>query len=307
MRTLVVGAGALGGYFGAYLQQAGREPDLLVRPARAAQLARNGLRIANVGETFTVQPRALLAGDLQGPYDLVLVTVKSYALAEAMEHFAPAIGPATVILPVLNGILHLETLAARFPAAQVYGGMTVIGAAADADGHVTQIYPKVELVFGPRPGADTRRADAVLALLDIPGIAARLSTAVMQDMWDKFYGLCAFAAVCCLMRASVGEVLASPGGREMILATCAETRAVATASGFPPSQAFVERVIGMFTQPGSPIKPSMLRDIEHARPTEGAHVVGDMVARARRYAVPTPLLDLAWCHLATYEATRPKA
>ena len=123
MRILVIGAGALGGYFGACLVRAGRDVTFMVRPRRAEQLARDGLRIVSPHGDFEVPVTTALAGTIGEPFDLILVGVKSYSLDEAMDQFAPAVGPDSTILPVLNGIGHLDRLIARFGAAPVVGGM----------------------------------------------------------------------------------------------------------------------------------------------------------------------------------------
>jgi 2-dehydropantoate 2-reductase len=112
MRVLVIGAGALGGYFGACLARANRDVTFLVRAGRAEQLTRDGLRVVSPHGDFTVSAVTVLAEDLHEPFDLVLVATKSYALHEAMEQFAPAVGSATAILPILNGMAHLDVLSA---------------------------------------------------------------------------------------------------------------------------------------------------------------------------------------------------
>jgi 2-dehydropantoate 2-reductase len=108
----------------------------------------------------------------------------------------------------------------------------------------------------------------------------------------------------CLMRAAVGDILAAPGGRDAILALLAECRAVAEAAGHPPRPAAAEAATAALTAAGSPLTASMLRDIEGGGPTEGEHVLGDLVRRAERMGVPTPVLKLARCHVAAYEARR---
>ena len=116
--------------------------------------------------------------------------------------------------------------------------------------------------------------------------------------------LAALAGMTCLMRASVGDILAAPGGREALLALLGECRAVAEAAGHAPRPAAVESAAAMLTQEGSPLTASMLRDIERGGPAEGEHVLGDMAERAERTGVPTPILRLARCHVAAYEARR---
>jgi 2-dehydropantoate 2-reductase len=304
MRVLVIGAGALGGYFGGCLVRAGRDVTFLVRPRRAAQLAEDGLRIGSLHGDFTVAARTVLAESLSEPYDLVLLAVKSYSLDEAMEQFAPAVGPATSILPVINGMSHLDRLSARFGARRVLGGMAIIIATLDGDGQVVQLLPMHELVFGEQAGGFSDRSRVVADVLAGAGFDARASAAVMQDMWDKWAALATSAGITCLMRAAIGDIVTAPGGRETILQLFEECCAVAAASGFAPKPAFIERWRSTFTTLGSPIKASMLRDIERGGPTEGEHVLGDLAMRARGLGIATPLLDLARTHVAAYEACR---
>ena len=130
----MIGAGALGGYFGGCLIRAGRDVTFLVRPRRAEQLARERLQIVSPHGDFTVPVATVLAGVIREPFDLILVGVKSYSLDEAMDQLAPAVGPNTMILPILNGIGHLDRLIARFGAGHVLGGMANISAGMDCRG-----------------------------------------------------------------------------------------------------------------------------------------------------------------------------
>jgi 2-dehydropantoate 2-reductase len=304
VRILVVGAGALSGYFGACMARAGRDVTFLVRPKRAAQLARGGLRIVSPHGDFAGPAATVQAGDLRGTYDLILVGTKSYSLPEAMDHFAPAVCPTTAILPILNGIAHLDTLSVRFGGERVLGGKAVISAALDDEGSVVLFAPFHELSFGEVQGGLSDRTHAVSALFDGCGFDAPARPNILQDMWDKFAQLAAGAGMTCMMRGSVGDILTAPGGQEAVLALYAECRAVAAAAGFPSTPANVEFTTKHFTTAGSPLKASMLRDIERGAATEGEHVLGDLATRARALGVATPILDLARIHLATYEAAR---
>ncbi len=304
MRTLVIGAGALGGYFGGCLQRAGRDVTFLVRPPRAEQLARDGLRIVSPHGDFTVPARAVLAGDIGEPFDLVLVTVKSYSLNEAMEQFAPAVGPGTSIVPLLNGMAHIDSLRARFGGDRVVGGTVIIVAALDAEGRVVLSLPNHDLPYGELAGGTSDRTASLAEFFAGAGFNARASDMILQDMWEKWTALTAFAGITCLMRASIGDILATPRGRDAILALFDECRAVATASGFAPRPAIVDFSVGVFTREGSPLKASMLRDIERGSATEGEHILGDMVVRARGLSIATPILDLARTHVAAYETGR---
>ncbi len=304
MRVLVIGAGALGGYFGACMTRAGRHVTFLVRQMRAAQLANGGLRVVNPHGDFSVPAVTVQAGDLRGPYDLILVATKSYSLAEAMDQFAPAVGPKTAILPILNGMAHLDSLSARFGAEKVLGGMTLISGTLDGEGRVVLFAPDFPLTFGEVSGGFSDRTRALSALFEGCGFEAVTSANIMQNMWDKFAQLAAGAGITCMMRGTFGDILNAPGGQQAVLDLYAETRAVAAAAGFPSTPAYVELITKAYTTAGSPLKASMLRDIERGTPTEGEHVLGDFTRRARALGVATPILDLARIHVATYEAAR---
>jgi 2-dehydropantoate 2-reductase len=305
MRVLVVGAGALGGYFGGRLVEAGCDVAFLVRPTRAEQLARHGLRIDSLHGDAHLRPRTVLAPDLRGPYDLILLAVKAYSLAAATEDAAPAVGRGTTVLPVLNGMRHLDLLAARFGPDRVLGGVAQIPATLGPEGQVVhRMGTDHQLIFGEVAGGLSERVEAVASLFGGANFRPRASEAIVREMWEKWVGLAALAAATCLMRASVGDILSAPGGREAMLALLAECRAVAEAAGHEPRASIVEVATGFLTREGSPLTASMLRDIERGGPTEGGHVLGDLVERAERLRVPVPLLRLARCHVAAYEARR---
>lgn len=232
MRVLVIGAGALGGYYGACLVRAGRDVTFLVRETRAEQLRRNGLQVVSPHGDFVVQPKIVLAGDLREAFDIVLVGVKAYSLDDAMNQFAPAVGPHTVILPILNGLKHIHALTVRFGASCVLGGLANVSAGLDAEGRVVQFMANQTIVFGEIEGTLSERALALETLLQVPGIDVRASEAIMQDMWEKFVQLSTLAGITCLMRASIGDILAVPNGEQSIFRLFAECCAVATASGF---------------------------------------------------------------------------
>jgi 2-dehydropantoate 2-reductase len=304
MRILVIGAGALGGYFGGCLARAGRDVTFMARSRRAEQLAREGLQIVSPHGDFTVSVATVPAGGIRDTFDLVLVSVKSYSLDEAMDQFAPAVGPTTTILPILNGMGHLDRLRVKFGAEHVLGGMANISAGVDADGRIVQFIPNHDLVFGEIAGGSSDRTRALEACFGGAGCDGRASDVVMQDMWEKFVQLGLGAGITCLMRASIGDILAAPGGREAMFQLFDECCAIATASGFEPRPAFIEFDTTLITTVGSPLKWSMLRDIEQGSTTEGEHILGDMVNRARALGIETPILDLARTHVAAYEIGR---
>lgn len=250
MRILVIGAGALGGYFGACLARAGRDVTFLVRQRRAEQLARDGLRVVSPHGDFTVPGTTVLAGDLREPFDLVLVGVKSYSLDEALDQFAPAVGPETAILPILNGMAHLDTLSARFGAERVLGGTALITATLDADGRVTLMAPIHDLIFGEIAGGFSERTRALSALLGVSGFNAKPSDMVLQDMWEKWASLGTGAGMCCLMRASIGDIVAAEGGARCDTAPARRMLGCCYCCGFPAQAGFYRIRYSLFHQGG---------------------------------------------------------
>jgi len=308
MRILVIGAGAIGGYFGGRLLAAGRDVSFLVRERRAAQLAACGLVIKSPqGDLTLPQPPMLLAQQIRQPFDLILVSCKAYDLAGAIDSFAPAIGPATLVLPLLNGMAHLDALDARFSRQAVLGGKCVISTTLDDDGTILHLNPMQSLSFGERDGGLSPRVEAVRAQLAGSGFDAVASAQIVQDMWEKWVFLATLAAGTCLMRASVGTIVAAPRGAALLLQAFDECAAIAAGQGHPPAAAFVSQARSTLTTPGSPIKASMLRDIERGARIEADHIVGDLLRRriAVQGSAPTvSMLDTALCHLKAYEAAR---
>ncbi|GAB2505140.1 ketopantoate reductase family protein [Nocardiopsis aegyptia] len=305
MRILVVGAGAVGGYFGARLVQAGRDVDFLVRPPRARLLAGQGLRLTTQdGDTETVPVSPVTADRLAPDYDLVIVAVKSYGLDEALKDLAPAVGPRTVVVPFLNGMRHLDTLVERFGADRVYGGVSLVQTRLDEEGGIVQVGPLAELAYGPLSEHPVLPPDEVHAALDCGGYTARASEHIRRRMWDKWVFLASLGACNCLMRAPVGRINSVPGGREFTAGMVAEAVAVATASGFAPSEAMLERTRTLASDTTATTTTSMYWDLTQGNAVEADHIIGDLVARGRELGVPTPLFSLAYTHLCAYSAGR---
>jgi len=304
MKILIIGAGALGGYFGGCLARVGKDVTFLVRAPRAQQLARDGLSIVSPHGDFTVIPKTVLAKDLTGHFDVVLVGVKSYSLENVMEEFDAAVGPATMVLPILNGLKHIDRLTSRFGVGQVLGGLANISAGLDADGRIVQFLPLRELVLGELGGGLSDRSTSLALVFKEAGIDGRASATVVHDMWEKFVQLSTLAGITCLMRASLGDILEVPGGRAAIFGLLDECCSIARASGFEPRPPFIAFEKTFFTAKGSPLKASMLRDIERGSVTEGEHILGDMAGRARALKLNAPVLDLARANVAAYELGR---
>ncbi|SCM75617.1 2-dehydropantoate 2-reductase [uncultured Pleomorphomonas sp.] len=304
MRLLVVGAGATGGYFGGRLAAAGRDVTFLIRPKRAAEIARNGFVIVDPKGETRIEPKIVTADALKGPYDLVLISVKAYSLPVAIEDIAPAIGPNTLILPVLNGLKHFDLLSQRFGPARVIGSFCKINARLDDHGRIVQMSPLHDLIYGEYDGSRTPRMEAIDAFFKGAGFDARLSDDVGRELWEKWVLLASLGAANCLMRGTIGDIVARPGGRAFIEALLDEVTAVATAHGKAPDPAYLDATRKLLTTPDSPMTASMYRDLTKGLPVENDEILDDLLARAAAVGVKTPYLHLAAINLGIYAARR---
>jgi 2-dehydropantoate 2-reductase len=301
MRLLVVGAGSTGGYYGGRLAAAGADVTFLVRPKRAAQLRETGLRIKSPHGDATVTPKIVIPGEITGHFDAVLLAVKGYQLDAALDDITPAIGPDTIILPVLNGMQHMEVMAKRFSPRNLGGCALKIATILEDDGTVVQLNPMQDLAYGELDGSNTPRIKALDELMHRASVGARLSSTIHSEMWQKWIMLAGLGAITCLMRSTVGEIEATTGGKEFVLAILDEIIAIVNRIGQPASDDFVKAAREQLTAKGSPLASSMARDVQRARPIEVENVIGDLVRHAAKLGLPAPLLSAAYVHLQVYQ------
>jgi 2-dehydropantoate 2-reductase len=301
MRLLVVGAGSTGGYFGGRLAQAGRDVTFLVRPRRAAQLQTSGLQIVSPHGDVTVRPKLVTADDIEAPYDAVLLAVKAYSLDAAIRDFTVAVGPETTIIPMLNGMRHIDILEERFGEKAIAGGVCKVAATVDPDGRIVQLATFQELVYGEPDGSVSSRMEELDAFMQGAGFTARLSREIGYEMWEKWTLLSTLGAITCLMRGNIGEVVAAPRGAPFILGLLDEVVGVVSAVGEAPKPAFIEGVRQTLTTAGSTQSPSMYRDLLEGSPIEADQIVGDLIARGQTAGIATPLLSAAYAHMSIYQ------
>ncbi|MFK2901881.1 2-dehydropantoate 2-reductase [Dyella jejuensis] len=308
MKILMVGAGAIGGYFGGRLLESGQHVTFLVRKRRADRLARSGLVIRSpLGDASLPSPPTVQAHALDQPFDLVIVSCKAYHLPQVIDDMAPAVGADTAILPLLNGMRHLDLLEARFGAARVLGGQCVIAATLDDEGTVRHLNRSHGLTFGERDGSRSTRVQGIAQAMSKAQFESRLSGAIVQDMWDKWVFLASLAGITCLMRAPVGDIVATPGGMQATLGLLDDCRRVAEATGHLPGEAVLQRARSVLTEQASTLSASMMRDLEQGGAVEADHVIGDLLARGESCGLDLPMLRLAYAHLKAYESRRSRS
>jgi 2-dehydropantoate 2-reductase len=304
MKILVLGAGGIGGYFGGRLAAAGADVTFLVRARRAEQLAANGLIIKSPRGDLQLPVATVLAPQLRPGYDLVFLTCKAYDLAAAVEAVAPAVDARTALLPALNGIQHLDVLKDNFGAERVLGGVAQIAVTLTPEGEIHHLSEFHVLSFGELSGQRSPRCEDFARLCARANFTSRPSDNIHLELWEKFVFLATLAAMTCLMRASVGAITGTGDGEALMREMLEECRKVAAASGHEPRPEVLARYASLLTDRNSGFTASMLRDIERKGPTEGDHIVGDMLRRARQLGIDAPLLRVAHSHLQAYEAAR---
>lgn len=301
MRILVIGAGALGGYFGARLLEAERDVTFLVRAARAAKL-RRGLTVKSpVGDIQLNDPPTMTADQLKEPFDLILLSCKAYDLDSAMDAMAPVVGSRTTILPFLNGMSHMDALNARFGRPKVLGGWCAISAAMNPDGHILHLQPFHSLSFGEQDGGTSERTTAVTAALSGAKFETLAADNILQEMWEKWIFIASAAGITSLMRGPVGDIIAAEAA-DVTTGLFNECAAIGALHGFPPSEAAVERFTSILTAPSSLFTSSMLRDIEAGQPIEADQILGDLLKRNGGAIDTSPLLRVVYAHLRTYQS-----
>jgi 2-dehydropantoate 2-reductase len=303
MRMLIVGAGSTGGFFGGRLAQAGRDVTFLVRAERAKQLSDRGLEIMSPHGNASVRPKVITARELSEPFEAVLLTVKSFALEGAMRDFTPAVGHDTIILPVLNGMRHMDLLAERFGARAVGGCAAKVATMLDDTGRIVQLAPFQDIAYGEMDGAQSARTSVLNEFMQGAGFDARLAQNIALEMWEKWAMLATLGGVTCLMRGNLGEIEAAAGGVGLLREFFDEVTSIINAVGMRLGEQFLTQTKAILEAAhGSTMTSSMYRDLIQNRPVEADQILGDLLARGRKAGLSAPLLAAAFAQLSIYQA-----
>ncbi len=302
MRLLMLGAGGVGGYFGARLQEGGADVTFLVRPKRAAVLRERGLRLYGATGELQVKPKLVVAEEpVTEKFDAIILSCKAYDLDDSIKTLRPYVGSHTLIVPLLNGMKHLDTLDAAFGAQRVLGGLAQVSTTVDANGDIKQFTDVQNVFYGVRNDVQYAAAEAFDAAVKPGKFVTRLSRDITLEMWEKFVLLCTLASMTCLLRANIGEIAATEHGARLVLRTLDECIAVAKNAGNAPRDKFLTSIRGVLTQANSPLDASMHRDLEAGGRTEADHIIGDMLLRATTAGLDAPLLSAAYTQLQAHE------
>jgi 2-dehydropantoate 2-reductase len=235
----------------------------------------------------------------------VLLACKAYDLDVAIDDFAAALNTDSAILPVLNGINHIEALAERFGRERVLGGVGMVNADLSPEGEVMfRLAADNHISLGELDGQRSARCLEIQRAFAAGAVPSAVSEQIVAEMWTKFCGYAAAATLAILTRARAGEIAAAPSGTAFVATVLAERDRVIAAEGYPPAPEIGDFLRALYSRPGSDYRPSIAVDIEAVRPTEGEHTIGDLVRRADRREIDTPILRAALCNLQIYEASR---
>ena len=304
MKILVLGAGGTGGYFGGRLHEGGADVTFLVREKRAQHIAQHGLQIESPKGNATLQVKTVLAANVKTEYGIVILSCKAYDLDSSIEAIRPAMAATTCVVPLLNGISHIETLDTALGKSRVMGGTCQIAATLSQDGVVKSMHDTHAITWGAREPSQQATADALGEAFAKTIVDWKVSENVMLDMWEKVAFLSTLAGMTCLMRASVGDILATADGRALMKRYLDSCVAIAARSGYQPRPHVLERYEKVLDSTGSPLTASMLRDLERSGSVEADHIVGFMLNKAREFGIDDTMLSVAYTHLKAYENRR---
>ncbi len=304
MRLAVLGAGAVGGYFGARLAKAGADVTFLARGATLAALRARGLQVKSPAGDFTVTPVAASDGsDSLAPFDGALVCTKAWQVTEGGRLLSRLLAADGFALPLTNGVEAPDELGAVLGPERVLGGMCRIIAKVTSPGVVEHVGVEPTVVFGELDDRPSARVEALRAVFAAAGVAAEVPPSVRGAMWEKLVFIAATSAVGAVTRATTGEIRAVPESRALLASAMRETWSVARGLGIPVREETVEKCLVFFDNLPAEGTTSMQRDVIAGRPSELEAQAGAVVRFGRAVGVPTPVFDVLYAALLPQEAT----
>ena len=296
MKLLMLGAGGVGGYFGARLHEVGVDITFLVRSKRAELLRHQGLIVETQYQTIRIEPQLVTKDKLQLNYDLVMLSPKAYDLEDALETLKTVPGNP-LYLPLLNGFDHLKQMDDELGRERVMGGVAHIAAELTDKGIVRQLNALHRFTFGIRHAGQEPLAAKLANLTDQAPFDSVYSENIEQSLWDKWTFLATLASMNTLMRANVGVIESTEFGGQATQRMFEECCSIAEKSGFPISEMVRAQSLGILRKENSDFTASMLRDLESGYQTEHEHIIGSMLRRGKQAKLDCPSLQLAYTQM----------
>ncbi|MGD7008183.1 ketopantoate reductase family protein [Metabacillus sp. 84] len=303
MRFLVTGAGAVGGYFGGRLSENGQDVTFLVREKRRQQLSESGLVIKSIHGDYHCQPQTITKGDT-GTFDVILIAVKAYHFEQAVLDIKPFVHDQTVIIPLLNGMIHIHKLKQHFQEHQLAGGLCFIESHITGDGVIHQTSQAHRIIFGEWNGHFSERIQSIEKAFRGSSLEAAASDSIERDMWEKYLFISVMSGVTALFRQPIGPIRELRESREFLWNFLKEMEALMIASGYPLSADIADRHMTAIDGLDRTMKSSLQRDMENASPTEGEHLHGYLLRLSENQKIPVPCLKIVYGNLELYRSSR---
>lgn len=288
MKIAVMGAGAVGGYFGGVLANGGEDVTLIARGVHRDAISRNGLKVESHWGGFTTNVVATPDPSEVGTVDLILHCVKLYSNADALPLIKPMVGPSTTILTVQNGVTSGEIIAGHYGWNRVLQGATYIEAAIAGSGVIEQSGSTARIEFGEKDGSSSERTAQIRDLLDRPGIQVGVSSDIVTTLWTKLVAVGAFGTVMTAARASLPEVLSGPEGENSIRTVMEEIVAVGRSEGVRFAPGVVAAKLKGGIEEADEFKSSLQYDLTNGKPLELDDLLGAVVRKGRAADIPVP-------------------
>ena len=290
MKILVMGSGAVGGYYGAVLHRGGHEVTFVARGEHLDAIRQSGLKVESVTTgDFTIHPPVTDRPDGSWTPDLALFCVKGYDNAEALDLMRPAVREGTSVLTLQNGLGSGDELASAFGQEKVLLGVTYVDAVRKAPGVVVEEGGPCNIIFGEADGSRSPRAVAVYETMKASGISVELSSDVQVALWSKLIYVCAWSGMICITRASFAEILGTPEAEDLTLRVMREAEAVARAKGVNVDRDLVERMMERFRATDGPSISSMYEDLKRGGRLEVGVLNGAVARLGGELGVETPV------------------
>ena len=288
MRIVIMGAGAVGAYYGGALARNGADVVLIARGDHAEAMRLEGLRVESHWGDYVVHPKVALTPEEAGVADLVLHCVKLYSNAETIPTMHSLMGDGTVILTVQNGITGGESLASEFGWEKVLEGATYIETSIAGPGHIVQTGSAARIEFGERDGSVTQRVQEIRDVLSVPGIQVDVSSDIQASLWSKMVAIGALGTIVTAARASLPEVLAMDGGLDTIRTVMEEIVASGKANGVKFPNGIVDAKLADAIAEADEFQSSLQSDFNRGGKLELDDILAAAVRLGRASGIPMP-------------------
>jgi 2-dehydropantoate 2-reductase len=301
MRIAIMGAGAVGGYFGGLLALSGMDVTFIARGPHLRAMQQSGLALETPKGTLKVEHARFVADPSEvGDCDVVLFAVKAYDIEAAAAPLKPLVDRGATIISVLNGVDHQDRIGAVVGADRVLGGLALVSGVMTAPGVIRYTSPMSSLRFGEADGSMSRRAIAFRDVCTTAGFTAEVSSDIRAAQWAKFVALATNAALTSLFRLPVGYIYHDPQTIPLAMRGFEEVAAVGRAMGIALPADAVERALAMHQSFPKGMYASMYHDLAKGRPMELDSLSGYIVRQGRSLGVPTPVHEMAYLALKPY-------